>query len=186
MEECTCKGKGCAKCQVVFTLDSSSAGFVNSDKLKFKDSKIKPTSPKFPIAKLLKGQSLSITGVATLDYGLTHIKWSPALIWYTYNPTITINNKSPKLEEFRDQYPEKIFDKSGKIDQELLTSEPQLVDAVDGVCDDIIKVEYTNTDFLFHLESFGQLSEKEIMIKVTEVFEEQIDSFVDALKNASS
>ena len=51
-EECSCKGKGCAKCQLKMMLKVRSAGNVYASEIKTKDPKIKPVYPKMPIVKL--------------------------------------------------------------------------------------------------------------------------------------
>lgn len=178
-EKCKCKGEGCARCTVAITLSAKGPGTVYASELKSKDSSIKPVFPQMPIVKLLKNQELEFEATATLGTGATHAKWSPGLAWYSYKPTLTINNNSKKLEEFRDKYPQQIFDKEGKIDKNKIM-DLNLVKAVDGVCDDVIKVEYDDTEFLFYLESWGQLSHKEIMSTALDILDEKLDEF-DAL-----
>ncbi|MFA6887965.1 MAG: hypothetical protein WC254_00535 [Candidatus Woesearchaeota archaeon] len=81
-------------------------------------------------------------------------------------------------------YPPQIFDKSGKIDKATILDN-DLVDAVDGVCDDIIKVEYNEKNIIFHIEAWGQLDCKSIVQKAVELFDEQLEDLDQSLKNLS-
>lgn len=180
-KKCTCDGEGCAKCQVSFTLKAKGPCTITADQLKSKDPKISPVYPEMPIAKLDKGQEVELVAYAQLGIGKEHVKWSPCLAWYTYEPSLKISSSSAKLAEFKDKYPPQIFDKSGKINKNAIIDN-NLIDAVDGVCDDIIKVDYNNSSFIFNIESWGQLDYKTIIEKAIEVFDETLDEFVDTVK----
>ncbi len=174
--ECKCKGAGCARCQLKLTLKVKGAQIVYSGELKSMDPKIKPVFDNIPIVNLLKNQDLELEATASLGVGKEHAKWVPGLAWYSLKPNVTINQKSKKFDEFKDKYPPQIFDKTGKIDKDFELS-PNLVDAAAGVCDDIIKVEYDESTYLFFVESWGQLSCKEIMHAAIEQFDRKLDDF---------
>jgi DNA-directed RNA polymerase subunit D len=172
---------GSAACEAIFTLKAKGPGIVYASALKPKDPKIVPIYPEMPIVRLLKGQDIELHAVAVLGKGSVHTKWTPSLVWYTYEPTLTINNKSDMFEKMKPLYPKKIFDKAGKIDKAAIL-ENDLVDAVAGVCDDIIKVDYNENNIIFHVESWGQLDCKTIVQKAVELFDEQLDKFEGAVK----
>ncbi|MBW2996490.1 DNA-directed RNA polymerase subunit D, partial [Candidatus Woesearchaeota archaeon] len=65
-KECSCKKKGCAKCQLKLTLKVKSAGVVYAESIKSRDAKCKPVHAKMPIVKLLKGQNLELIATAKL------------------------------------------------------------------------------------------------------------------------
>lgn len=180
-DECKCEGKGCARCQLKLTLSAKGPGMVKAKDIKSQDPKVKPVYPEMPITKLLKGQEIELIATATLGVGKQHAKWAPALAWYNYTPTIKINQSSKKLEEFKDQYPPQIFDKSGKIKLDM-KSKPSLIDACDGVCKDIIDIKYDNTSFVFYIESWGQLSCKEILQEALESINTQLDNLSEQIK----
>ena len=94
-----------------------------------------------PLVKLLKGQELELEATAVLGEGKDHVKFSPGLVWFNKEPKITVNNKAELIEKHKEKYPMEIFDKNGKISADLII-ENNLVDACDGVCDDLIKIEY--------------------------------------------
>ena len=50
--------------------------------------------------------------------------------------------------------------------------------------DKAVKVTASDTEFVFYVESFGQLSCKEIINKAIDIFDEHLDEFVEELKKA--
>lgn len=181
-DKCTCKGAGCAQCQLSMTLGAKKAGIVYAVDIKSKDPKVVPLHPKIPILKLIKGQDVELTATAILGKGKEHSKWSPGFVHYSYKPIITVNNKSKLLDQFRDKYPPQVFDKSGQIQGDLINT-PNLIDAVDGICDDIVKVEYKDDEFVFYVESWGQLSPKDIITNTADIVKEKADEFADKIKD---
>lgn len=173
---------GAAACETTLTLKAKGPCTVYASALKAKDPKVVPAYPDMPICILLKGQELELQAVAILGKGKIHTKWSPGLVWYNYEPTLTINPKSDQLEKVKHLYPPQIFDKSGKIDKAAILDNG-FVDAVDGVCDDVIKVEYNDKNIIFHVESWGQLDAKTIVQKAIELFDEHLDAFDASLKD---
>jgi len=172
---------GSAACEAVFTLKAKGPGIVHASALKPKDPKIVPVYPDMPIVSLLKDQEIELQAIAVLCKGKTHTKWSPCLAWYTYEPIVTVNTKSPLLDKVKHLYPQQIFDKTNKIDKVAILDN-NLVDAVDGVCDDVIKVDYNQNNIIFHIESWGQLDNKVIVEKAIELFDELLDEFEKAFK----
>ena len=178
--DCKCGGKGCARCQVKLTLAAKGPGIVYASEIKSKDPKIKPVNPKMPIVKLLKGQDIELEATAMLGKGKDHVKWSAGIAWHTYKPKVTVNNNSKYFEAFKDKYPPQVF-KNGKIDK-LLIEDKNLVDACDSVNDDIVKVDYDNSAFVFHVESWGQLDCKEIVNQALGIFQDELDEFSKKVK----
>ncbi len=178
--QCKCKGEGCARCTLKLTLKAKGPCTVYASDIKSKDPKVKPFFGDMPIVKLLKGQELELEATAVLGQGKQHVKWSPCLAWYVYEPTITVNNDSPKLAECKNKYPPQIFDKNGKIDKKLIVG--NLVDACDGVCPEVIKIDYNPNNFLFSIEPWGQLSAKEIATAAADMLLESLNEFEENLE----
>lgn len=175
-DECTCKGEGCAKCTVMLTLSAKGPCTVYASDLKSKDPAIVPVYPETPIVKLLKGQELELEAKAQLGFGSTHAKWAPAFAHYTYEPIVKVNNSSSKINDFKHRYPPQIFE-GNKINEKKIV-ELGLVDAVEGVNEDIIKIEYNENNFIFTVESFGQLSIKDILKKACDSLKGNVDDFL--------
>ena len=180
--KCSCKGEGCAKCQLKLTLKAKGPKVVYASDLKSKDPKVVPVHPKTILVKLLKGQEIELEATAILGQGKEHIKWSPCLAFYKHKPIIEIGNvKNP--EEIVEKTHGKIFEiKGGKLSviKENLFK-PDLAGVVEAVSGGKVKVRYDN-DLIFYIESWGQLSCKEILSAASDALDKQLDQFSDALK----
>ena len=82
VEECTCKGKGCAKCTVTLSMDVKGPGTVYSGELKSTDPEIMPVHDKIPLAKITPEQSIKFEARAELGNGKKHMKWQGGLASY--------------------------------------------------------------------------------------------------------
>ena len=178
-QKCKCESKGCARCTVSLTLKAKGPGYVYASELKSKDPAVKPVYPELIVAKLLKDQELELEATAVLGQGKNHVKWSPGLVWHTNRPNITVNNNSLKLASVKDKYPPQVF-KDGKIDKQTIL-DLNLVDAVEGIEDDVVKVEYDPTQFLIFIEPWGQLSAKEMLTAALDLFEQGLKDIDEKL-----
>ncbi|MGC8928979.1 MAG: DNA-directed RNA polymerase subunit D [Candidatus Woesearchaeota archaeon] len=185
-EECSCKGAGCAKCQVKLTLKVKGPKTVYASDLKTTDPKIKPVYPETIIVKLLEGQELELEATAQLGKGKEHTKWSPGHAYYSKVADIKINNekiKNPKL--CADKCPKKIFKVQNDkllVDEEKIL-ECTLCKACEEECEEnAIKVEEKENEFVFFLESWGQLSAKRIVEEATEEINKKFAQFIECLK----
>ena len=168
-----------AKNSVKLSLKAKGPCTVYAEEMKSKDPKVKPHFGKTPIVKLLKGQELEFEATAILGTSRQHVKFAPCLAWYSYQPKVTVNNSSKDLEKFRAKYPPQIFN-GNKIDAKLI-EQNNLYEAVDGINDDIIKVERDPTTFVFHIESWGQLSAQEILATAADKLITLTEKFSEAL-----
>jgi DNA-directed RNA polymerase subunit D len=82
VEECTCKGKGCAKCMVTLTLEAKGPGVVYSGQMKSTDPEIMPVHDNIPLAKLTEEQEIRFEAKAELGIGKKHMKWQAGLASY--------------------------------------------------------------------------------------------------------
>ncbi|MBW2980215.1 DNA-directed RNA polymerase subunit D [Candidatus Woesearchaeota archaeon] len=173
--KCKCKGEGCARCQLKMTLKAKGPAVVYASDIKSKDSAIKPVYPKLQIVKLLKGQDVEVEATAMLGQGKEHMKWSPGLVYYKYKPSIELGSvKNP--ESVVEACPVDIFElKEGKltINKDKLLSCHLCEACVDA--DEGIKLNYDNTEFVFYVESWGQLDPKKMVIEAAKLLGEQLD-----------
>jgi len=164
--DCSCDGAGCAKCQVQFSLTAKGPCVVYAKDLKSKDPKVKPVYPEMPIVKLLDGQEIELAATAQLGLGKEHAKWSPGLVYYRQKPTLTFTKEidaKAVAAALKDSSLDAVSEKGGKlvVDEKklLLTPAP---DAYEDVSKDI-KVTYAEDEFVFVIESWGQLTPQEII-----------------------
>lgn len=173
--KCKCKGEGCARCQLKMTLKAKGPATVYASDIKSKDTAIKPVYPKTQIVKLLKGQDLALEATAVLGQGKEHVKWSPGLIYYKYKPSIEIGSvKDP--ETVVEVCPVNIFElKEGKL---TINKDKLLKCHLCNACvdaDEGITLNEDNTEFVFYIESWGQLDPKKIILEAVKVFKEQLE-----------
>ncbi len=157
---------------------------VYASDLKSSDPKVKPVFPDTIIVKLFEGQELELVASAHLGFGKDHSKWSPGLVTYYYKPDIKVNNKAASFKDSREKFPKAIFNAKGEIDVKKINS-PQLVDACKGVDDSVvsIKYKYPQSDFVFVVEPWGQLSVKELVEEGVKQYNSQLDGFKKLLKD---
>jgi len=187
--DCSCKGEGCARCQLKMTLKAKGVGMVYASDIKSKDAKCTPVYPKTPIVKLLKGQELELEATAVLGEGKEHAKWSPGIVWYRYRPKVTINQDRVKkhMEDIVASCPSGVFEiKGGKlsVNDNLLTGNPLAGEQADAVANKYngIDFEESDTDFVFYIESWGQLTPREIVLKSVDVLQKKVETLTKLLK----
>ena len=155
-----CESEDAAQCSLKMTLKAKGPKVVYAEDIKSKDPKVVPVFGKMPIVKLLEGQELEFEATAQLGQGVKHSKWTPAHVWYKGYPTPVVS-KDADVDAIVKKYG-KIFSKSGnklKVESPLLVTE-----AVEEFCEKHgVKIEHSEKDIIFAVESFGQLNAKEIL-----------------------
>ncbi len=178
-EECACKGKGCAQCTLTITLKAKGPGSVYSSQLESKDPKVTAAQETIPIVRLTKNQEVKVEATAILGKGKTHMKFSPGLMYYQGYPTITIEKKTGVkkcIEACNDNLTE-------KGDQLIIKDFKKWNDACEEICEQNgMKITTSKEDFIFTLESWGQLQPKEILLKALDVYEDKLDEFAKLVK----
>ncbi|MBI5397899.1 DNA-directed RNA polymerase subunit D [Candidatus Woesearchaeota archaeon] len=182
-EECTCKGEGCSQCQVHFSLKAKGPGMVYASELVSKDPKIIPVFPKTPIVKLGKGQVLELEATAVLGKGQNHVKWSPGMAYYKYKPQIELAKGIPNPKEVVQSCPVDVYDL--KNNQVAINKDNELRCHLCGNCVDVapnhVKLNESDKEFVFFVESWGQLSAKEMVERSLEIFKKKLDDFCEHL-----
>lgn len=120
-EECTCKGAGCAKCQVQLTLNVKGPGIIYSKDLVAKDPKIKSVYPEMPIVKLLDEQEVEFSAIAKLGFGKDHAKHSSGLIFYKHKD-LDKASENVDVEKLKDDF-EFIIESWGQLSPEKIVEE---------------------------------------------------------------
>ena len=180
-DQCKCNNKGCALCELKFTLKATGPSTVYASELKSKDPKCIPVYPEMPIVKLLDNQSLELEAIAILDIGKKHTKFSPCLTYYREYPTIKLNNYNEKAAF--DVCPKNVFKFDNKLEIANLENCDVCMACVD-VSQGKIEVTSSKEKFIFFLESWGQLTPKEILVKSMSMLNEKLDEFQKKLKKA--
>jgi len=176
-KECSCKGKGCLKCTASFKLKVKGPGMVYAKDLKGKGAEV--VYPEMPIVLLNKDQELVLTTEAILGTGKEHAKHTPGLIWFNSYPVIQIKD-CEGCNECVNVCPRKaITMKNNKI-----SIDPLKCDICDA-CVEFSKekekcsitIEPSKEDFIFFIETFGQLKPEEIFIDSIKVLDQNLKDF---------
>ncbi len=183
-DKCTCKGEGCAQCQLKLTLKAKGNGYVYAEDIKSTDPKVTPVFEKTIITKLLKGQDLELEATAVLGRGKQHVKFSPGFIYYKHPVEIKVKSDSKDVEQVVKSCPMNIFeDKKGKIS---INKDKVATCHLCNGCVDIsqgnVTIEEQDDQFLFTMEPWGQLDSKTIIKKSVEIIQEKCDEFISKLK----
>jgi len=181
-KKCKCKGKGCALCELTLSLKAIGPCTVYAEDIKSKDPGIKPIYPKMPIVKLLKGQLVDLEIIAILGTGKSHAKFSPGLVYYQAYPKIKVTNckGSAKCAEVCPKDVFKIVNKKVKVVNPINCI---LCNACEEACPhNAIKIEDSKIDFIFHVESWGQLKPKKLLLTAIDMLEDKLDEFNKKIK----
>lgn len=176
-ENCTCAGEGCAKCQLKLTLSVKGPKTVYAEDLKSQDPKVVPVYPKMPIVKLLKDQKLEFVATAILGQGKEHSKWTPGLVYFKYKPELDVKKVKDK-KALDASCPLKIY-KDGKINEKKQYT--------CHLCENCVplgaEVKINKEDFIFTVESWGQLKPQEMVEKGLDVIDSALDDFNTQIKD---
>ncbi|MBN1502556.1 DNA-directed RNA polymerase subunit D [Candidatus Woesearchaeota archaeon] len=180
--KCKCKGEGCAKCTLKFTLKEKGPKTVYASSLKSADPKVKPVHPKTIIVKLLKDQEIELEATAVLGKGEEHVKWSPCHVYYKSMPEIKIQeNKIKDPKTVAESCPAKVFEvKNNKLQVKNIFN-CHMCNACVEVSDSSVQVLPSKKDYIFYIESWGQLSPREIVIAGTEILDQKLMELEKAL-----
>lgn len=178
-EECKCKGEGCASCQLVFTFKGKGPGTIYADAIETKDPKVKPAIQKIPIVKLLKDQEIKASGKIVLGNGIMHTKFSPGLITYYGYPSIKAG-KNASTKKAIEECDGLLVAKGPGIEIKDIT---RWNESYSEKCEkNGLEVEYSDEEFVFTIEPWGQLTIKEILVEAMKIFENKLEEFSKSIK----
>jgi DNA-directed RNA polymerase subunit D len=116
-----------------------------------------------------------------MGQGKYHMKFSPGLIYYRGYPIIKIKSiKNP--EAIKAVCPAKVYDvKGGKL---KITDEKKciLCKACVEASKNNIEVNGSSEDFIFHIEPWGQITPKEMLLKAVEIMDSKLNEFNKLIK----
>ncbi len=179
--EKVCTKENCPHHSVLMTLKANGPKTVYAEELDIKDKKVTPAYPKTPIAILLKKQSLEFEATAIMGQGKDHMKFSPGLAYYRGKPSIKIGAvKNP--EAIMEVCPQNVYEINNKKLKVTDENKCILCKACVDASENNIDVNGSDKEFIFTLESWGQLEHQEILLKALDIMDSKINEFSKLIK----
>ncbi len=168
-----------AQYELKMTLKAKGPSTVYSSEIKSSDPKVAPAFSKIPIVKLLEGQEIELVATARLGHGREHAKFCPALAIYRGDPEL-IATKESNVKEVVEKLSDFIVKKGSSLEIKDIT---KWNEAHENICEmNGVDVISSKEDFIFTVESWGQLSTKEIVMKAIDIFDSKLDEFEGLVK----
>ena len=185
-EGCDCKGEGCAKCELKITLKAAKKGIIPASEAKSQDPKCTFVYEDMPIVKLAPKQKIELEATAVMGMGKDHAKWVPGLVFY--RKEVSIKTDGMKMNDTQKNKIQTICGElvsitggKVKVEKEKLAISP----CFDACCAVLEEAGATITDTDKHIltvESWGQLSCKEILEHAAEIIIQKVDALEEQIK----
>lgn len=183
-DKCSCNGAGCSLCEVTFTMKEKGPQTVKASQMVSSDPAVVPSIGDLPLVKLLDNQELEFTAKAILGTGKEHAKWSPGLVFYRNKPIINIKNeKCEDASEILNICPQGVFELKNK---KLSVNPDKIMDCrLCGHCSEVsncVDFSIKENEFIFVVESWGQLSTFEMIEEGAKILLDIADDFERSIK----
>jgi len=176
-DECKCTGKGCSRCEVIFSLEKKGPCTVMSGELVSNDDKVSPVDKDVPIVELLKNQSIKLFATAQLGFGRDHAKWQASIAGYQNLPIVRVSSGDSK---YIDVCPAGVFKKEGgrvKVNAMKCVLCMRCTEVSNAV-----KVSKDESAFIFDIESISGLNATEVFEKALDALETESGNFIKELR----
>ncbi len=165
--------------ELKFTLVAKGPCMVYASDLKSEDPKVVPAIEKMPIVKLLEGQDIELIITARLGQGREHAKFTPGLAIYRGVPQLE-TTKDSNVKACLEELSEIVTRKGNGLEVKDLTNWNE---SFEQVCESYgVNVTSSKEDFIFTLESWGQLPPREIFVEAIKAFDNKLSEFESAIK----
>lgn len=163
-----------ASCTLQIKLKSNKKGYVYAGEAESADPKCTFVYEKMPVVKLISKQKIDLTMTAVMGQGKDHTKWTPALAHYKKEPVLKVG-KVHDPEALAKVATDGVFKIKGNSVElvEDKVYESNLLE-VYAETDKGISLTYTD-NIVFYLESWGQLTCKEILVSSAEILAEKVE-----------
>ncbi len=181
-EKCSCKGKGCMKCKVDLKISIKGPCTVYSKNLKGKANVVYDG---LPITILNKDQELELVATARLGKGVQHSKFSPGLVYFRNLAKITVEKDCDECKKCVEACPQKILAIENKKAELKDIYKCDLCDACVEACKkhgkNALKID-KDDNLIFIIESWGQISAKEIFIQAANKLKDNLKELSKKVK----
>lgn len=163
-----------AQCTLQLKLKANKKGYVYAGEAESDDPKCTFVYEKMPVVKLLSKQKVDLTMTAIMGQGKEHTKWAPGLAFYKKEPVVKVG-KVHNPEALAKMCSDGVFKIKGNsvelVEEKVYDS--NLLEAY-AEADKGVTVTYTD-NIIFNLESWGQLSCKEILTASAEILAAKVE-----------
>lgn len=179
--ECTCKGKGCSRCEVTFSLEKEGPCIVKASDL-VSDSDVAPFDSEIPIVELLENQRIKLKVIAQLGFGKDHAKYQAANAGYRNLPIVRFySDKCDECGKCLKICPKNIFQKKdGSIGLSGAANCILCMRCVE-VCGKAISIG-AEDKFIFKVESISGMSALDILETALDILEEKATGFAKEIR----
>lgn len=136
---------------------------------------VSPVYPQTPLVLLEKDQELEFVATARVGRGIVHEKYTPGLCFYRH--LTVVNSKNARVQTL-------VETSRGVIKPEKV-KEGWLCDINESVADEITKVDpealHDADEIILLVESFGQMTAKDILLKAIRALGENVEAFEKSL-----
>ncbi len=163
-----------ASCTLQIKLKSNKKGYVYAGEAESTDPKCTFAYEKMPVVKLLSKQKIDVVMTAVMGQGKDHTKWTPALAHYKQEPVLKVG-KVQDPEALAKVCTDGVFKIKGN-NVELVQDkvyDSNLLEAY-AEADKGVTLTYSE-NIVFYLESWGQLSCKEILTTSADILVEKVE-----------
>ncbi len=181
--QCVCGGEGCPSCQVSLRLNVEGPRVVYSGDFVSDDPETVPVFDNIPVIELFEGQQLMLEAVARLGFGREHAKFQPVSVCtYRVLARVRINESCSSCRKCVQVCPRNVF----SVDEDRV----RVIDEFScTLCKDCLKVceenaiELTETDdFLFTVESIGQMEVREVARRALDAIKSKAQEMVSLME----
>lgn len=183
IEECSCKGKGCSRCQVKLFLSKKGPCMVYSGDLKTRAKDVKPVFENIPIVELFENEELEFEAIAQLGFGKEHAKWQASIVGYKNCRIASIIPKDKNYEKYLNLC---------KRNHVFKTDDKIIITGIDDctLCQkykeigkgDEIKIDDEEDIFVFNVETTSGLKAEEVLFEALEQLKKRLNEFIKQLK----
>ncbi len=151
-----------ARCTLQLKLKASKKGYVYAGEAESADPKCTFVYENMPVTKLLAKQKIDVTMTAVMGQGKEHTKWSPGWAFYRKEGVLTVGKVKDPEAVVKHCYDGVFTLKGNKLELDQESAKESLLLDYYASLDEGIVLSYTD-NLIFTLESWGQLTCKEIL-----------------------
>jgi DNA-directed RNA polymerase subunit D len=178
-EECDCEGKGCKKCMLKIKLEAKGKGMVYSKDIEGEAKALF----NMPIVWLEEGQELKLVGYIKMGNAIEHAKYQAGLVMF--NPVFRLLDFSKDFFEENKKAKEILEKFNIRLEKNTEINEKQyeILDWIkEKYPESKIKIEISETDFIFYIETYSYLKPEEIFVKSIEALDKNLAQLAKEIK----